>query len=266
MPTKKRSNNLNLAFLFIILVSGLILISVLFKLIFVIKDSKFDGSHRFTLAYEAKEETDLVSFSPQSKSISILSLENKIKAENLASYLEIPIDGIVRVDAKSIDEKNVASSLLRLEFSLGGSYSKVTFIDILRLFLFARGVPANSISQRQFLNSLSQDQKSTIISLTFTNPQIYQDNQSIEIINATDTVGLGNRLANLITNIGGNVVLVESSGDYKETSEISYYKDKSYTAKYISNYLGIKTVRSDKRGVADVIIILGKDSLSGNKF
>ena len=266
MPKKNKSNNLNLAFLFLIVVSGLILLSIFFKLIFVVKDSKFDGNHSFILAFLAKEETDVVSFSPQNKSISILSVSSKVKQDNLSSYLEVPLDGVVKVPTNSISDKNLSSELLRLELTLGNSYSKITFIDILRLFLFARSVPANSIFQRQLLENLTSDQKSTIINLSFTNPQIYQDNQSVEIINATDTFGLGNRLANLITNIGGNVVLVQSADQNQNGSEITYFQDKSYTVNYLSNYLGFKTIQSDKRGVADVIIILGSDSLKEAKF
>lgn len=266
MPKKNKSNNLNLAFLFVVLVLGLILISIFFKLVFVIKDSRFDGAHKFTLAFFEKEETDVVSFSPQNKSISILKIDAKVKQGELGKFLEIPIDGEVKTDASAINEKNVSSSLLHLEFSLGNLSGKVTSIDILRLYLFARSVSSNSIVIREFTSDLTDDQKSTILSLSFTDPQIYQDNQSIEIINATDAFGLGNRLADVITNIGGNVVLVETSEDNKDTSQITYYKDKSYTANYLSNYLGFKLIKSDKRGVADVIILLGKDSLKDSKF
>lgn len=266
MPKKKRSNNLNLAFLFLILLFGLILISIFFKLIFVVKDSKFDGTHRFILAFVAKEETDVVSFSPQNKSISILKLDSQIKEEELSKFLEVPIDGVVKLSSAKVDEKNISKALWQSEFSLGNAYSRITFIDVLRLFLFARDVSQNSISQREFIDGLSENQKLTIISLSFTDPQVYQDNQSVEVINATDTFGLGNRLANLITNIGGNVVLVQSAEKNQEESEIIYYKEKTYTVKYLSRYLGFKTTQTNKRGVADVIIILGSDSLKESRF
>jgi hypothetical protein len=105
-----------------------------------------------------------------------------------------------------------------------------------------------------------------VISLSLTDASVYQENQTIQVINAADVYGLGSRLATLITNIGGNVVLVSTSDETIQNSKIVYSGKESYTAKKISDYLGILTQQSDQRGVADVIITIGRDKAGSLKF
>jgi hypothetical protein len=149
---------------------------------------------------------------------------------------------------------------------LGNEVENLTFIDLIKLSVFSKSVPLSSIFERELSGELSESQKATVMSLTFTDPQIYKENLSIEIVNATDEPGLGTRLATLITNIGGNVVLVTSSDKTRKKSTIVYYKENSYTVQSLSSYLDYKMEESMKREVADVIITIGTDSLDNLKF
>jgi hypothetical protein len=259
-----RSNNMQLAGIFVLGVVGLIILSSIFKVIFLIKDSRFDGVHKFNVQFNSSKVTNIVSFSPQAKSISILSVSNT-STKNFAKQYEILVDG--RITSKNdLREKNISSILLKSILPFGNKVENLTIIDLVRLTLFTRSVSQNSIFERGFIDSYNEAQKSNVISLSFTDPHIYQENQSIEVVNATSTFGLGTRLALLISNLGGNVILVTSEKKEADNSKIIYFGEKTYTVKRLGEYLNFPMEKTEKKGIADVIIIIGKDKLNKLKF
>ena len=265
MPKKNgRDGNMRLAGLFVLLVIGLIVLSSIFKIVFLVKDSRFDGVHKFNIEFVGKNTISLVSFSPQGKSISILKVR-KNGNDTLSKTYGIIIDGEI-ILKNDLSNKNISTTLIKSVFPFGNSIKDLTIIDLTRLFFFSRTVSQNSIYERELLKQYNKAQQSTIVSLSFMDPQIYQENQSIEIVNATDVYGLGGRLATLINNLGGNVILVTSEKKEIETSKISYSKEKTYTVKRLGEYLGFPLEEMDKKGIADVIIIIGKDKAKNNKF
>lgn len=253
-----QSNNMRLAGLFVLLVLGLIILSSIFKVVFLVRDSRFDGTHKFNVEFVGKNRVSIVSFSPQGKSISILNASNKNGDGNLSKSYGVIIDGkiILKNDLLS---KNISTVLVKSVFPFGNKVKDLTTIDLVRLFLFSRSVSQNSIYERELLEKYNEAQRSTIISLSFTDPQIYQENKSIEIINATDVYGLGGRLATFINNLGGNVILVTGNDREIEVSKISYSGEKTYTVKRLGEYLNFPLEKIDKKGIADVIITIGKD-------
>ena len=264
MSRTKDGKNLRLAGLFVMIVLGLIVISVLVNFLLIVKASKFDGSHNLIISFVGKDKAQIVSFSPQNRTLSILDIDSKYNHEDLAKSLEIPIDGIII--SQSPNRNNISSTLLKSAFSFGASLKNLTILDAFRLFLFCKTIPQNNIYERQLSSEFNDTQKSTVISLSLTDASVYQENQTIQVINAADVYGLGSRLATLITNIGGNVVLVSTSDETIQNSKIVYSGKESYTAKKISDYLGILTQQSDQRGVADVIITIGRDKAGSLKF
>lgn len=266
MPKKyKKKGNMKLAGLFLLLVSGLVIFSVFFKIIFLIRDSKFDGSHKFNIEFIAKEKVSIVSFAPLNKSLTVLLVKDEADKDNLSKSLGIPIDGKVVVK-DNLTKNNIPLVLLKSVLPVGNLSKGLTSIDLIRLALFSRTVPDTSIYEKEISNKFNDAQKSTIISLSFLDPTIYEENQTIEIINSADVYGLGNRLATLISHMGGNVVLV-SSGDKKEkTSKIVYSGEITYTVKKLSSYLNLVLEKADKKSIADVIIIIGTDKIDQNRF
>jgi hypothetical protein len=259
---KNGNSNLKLAGLFVVLVLGLIILSTLFKFFLIVKASKFDGTHNFIVSFVGAGKSRVVSFSPQNKSLSILDVKNS--RENPSKFLEVPVDG--EIISKDLNKAKISSTLLKSLLSLGKPLHNLTILDALRLFIFSETVSVNNIKERELSADLNDAQKSTLISLSFTDPSIYQENQTIEIINAADAYGIGGRLATLVTNIGGNVILVSTSDRVAQNSKIVYYGNKSYTVKKLSDYLDILAEKSDKRRVADVIITIGKDRENTPKF
>jgi len=264
MARTKNGNNLKLAGLFVVIVLGLIVISALFKFLLILEASKFDGSHSFIVSFVGKGNIQVASFSPQDRTLSILDVDSKYNYNDLSKSLEIPVDGTITLQDSNTN--NISSMLLKSTFSLGHSLKNLTALDAFRLLLFYKTISQNNIYVRKLSSDLNDAQKATIINLSFTDPSIYQENQAIQIINASDVRGLGSRLAALITNIGGNVVLVSTSDQVIQSSKIVYFGKESYTVKKMGDYLGISPESSSQKGVADVIITIGKDKAGSFNF
>ncbi len=257
MPKRKiKEGNLRLAGIFIAVVLGLVFLSFVIKFIFVIRESRFDGAHKFNVLLTGKNEQDIVSFSPSTHSISELKLDTTY--QDPAKSLEVPVDGEITVRG-NLNVNNLSMLLFRSELPLGQTVQKLTFLDLLRLALFTRTVTPDSLYQREYSDNLSDSQKNTLISLTFTDPAIYDENLSIQVVNATDINGLGARFAAFVSNIGGNPILITNSDRPENMSKIIYTGKMSYTVQRLSSYFNLPVEKTDSRGIADVIIVIGKD-------
>lgn len=80
-----------------------------------VKDSRFDGTNNFIVAFVNRTSESVVSFSPINNSISILKVDYKIDANDLSKNLQIPVDGVVKVD-QDVTGENVSSILLKSAF------------------------------------------------------------------------------------------------------------------------------------------------------
>jgi len=261
--TKKKSN-INLAIAFMGLVVLLVVLSFMLKAFWVFKESKFDGSDKFNVAVYDKRGVGIISFSPREKSISILKLDKNING-NAFNAMQIPVNGELSIKEKEFNYSNISASLFAGVFTDKEFHKNLTFFDILRLLLYAKTVSPNFIFERTLSKQLSDTEKFSVLTLTFRDPAILTEAKSIEVINATEVSGLGNRLANLVSYMGGNVVLVSSKENTK-ISKIIYFDDTGYTVKKLSSYLGFPAEKGENSGLADVIIIIGEDSLNKLKF
>lgn len=262
--TKKEANNLSLAVIFIGVILFFISLSILFKMFFLFRQSQFDGSNKFNVQIVDSKKTEIISFSPKENSISVLKLDRRVEGD-LSKNLEIPIDGIIVFKNYQFNDSNISSALIHSIFSFGNTRFKLTSIDLIRLTLFSRKVPRNSIYIKELMQNYTDTQRFNVLYLIFKDPLIFTENNSIEIINATDVFGLGNRLATLISAIGGNVIFVKSQ-DPQSKSKIQYLGNKNHTIERISKYLNFPAEQIKSRGVSDVIITIGKDSLKNLKF
>jgi hypothetical protein len=265
MPKRKKSsqsNNLQLAGIFIAAVLGLIFLSFLVKVILVINESQFDGKHKFNILVSNKESKYVVSLNPQVRSISILKIPYNL---NVYNSLEIPIDGIISYNGNE-GISNLSTLFLKSELPFGQKIEKLTPLDLLRLSLFTRTISSGSTYQREIDSNINKSQEDTIISLTFTDASIYEENKSIKIVNATNISGLGSKMAAFISNIGGNPVLVTNDLKIAEKSKIIYNNKESYTVKKLSTYFNLLKEKSTENGIADITIIIGNDLAQKGNF
>ena len=105
-----------------------------------------------------------------------------------------------------------------------------------------------------------------MVSSFFTDQQIALEKKRIQIINGTDITGAGNRLANVISNMGGDVVIVLTSDKEEPVSKIIYSGNKSYTVEKLSSLLNFSNAKTNETFLANVIIILGKDKIAEFKY
>lgn len=99
----------------------------------------------------------------------------------------------------------------------------------------------------------------------FTEDKILKEKLKIEILNGTDSPGRGNKIANILDNIGCDVVRVGNyTGDKIEKTTITFdsgSKD-SLTVKRLEEVLSAKAVKGDFAGRdVDITIVLGQDIL-----
>lgn len=262
---KHQGKTLNVAIIFCAFVFLLILMSVAIKTVILIKNSNFDGQNRFNLGILQKTQVSVVSFSPVTRSIAIINLKGEPLSNNIGQYIGLPIDATLKTSNMVIDKKNIAPDMWRVLFHFDGKNTSLTIIDALRLWFFAKDVPANFIYQRDALSSDTLTINSFASSF-FIDSAISNEKTTIEVINATQTFGLANRLAVLVANIGGDVVLVSSSDKPQDNSQVLYSGDLNYTVKRLASFLKVKPVKASKRDISDVTIIIGKDVLRNLKF
>lgn len=257
---KAEGNTLRLAITFFVLVGLLLLGSALVKLATLIEKSHFDGAHRFTVEFIPSDKSfaRVISFAPDTRSIAIVTVSNVQAVPHIGKFLGVPIDA----EVKNIrQEKNVVLQLQSLLFSYGSVETTLTPIDILRLFLFAKEVPSSSVATREISSSLDGALIDKISSSLFIDYTLSQENISIQIINATQVSGLGNRLARLITSMGGNVVSVVSKDSSIKQSVISYNTKKTYTLEKLVRVLGFQSSLSEEKGIADIVLTIGEDGV-----
>lgn len=283
MKLKKSAQNfhsLKIAYFFVGFVVILICISLVIKLSVLFLNSKFDGRHRFTVAVytqksseKVQKSVDIISFAPDTGSISILNVssDTEIFATESGKLLKTPIDGsvfIAPIENSLVVHSDSTDSLFEsIILNTRRVKTDLTIIDFIRLYLFTKTVPSHLVTvKKHFLVQDSIDLSSElgidkISTALFADSSLTAEKLSIKIVNGTGVGGLGNRLARLITNMGGNVVVVATEESELQESEIQYYGAVSYTLERLQKILGFKISEMKKPGISDIIIRLGKDSL-----
>lgn len=251
---QSKSSSIRLGIYFLVIVIFIIAVSFSFKVFDSIKSSKFDSGNHFTVAIQNKESTEIITVSPKEdeiKKLSIKGLNNEKELNNLG----IPYDTLAKTNSEiGGDPRNYFSKFIGM-----GVKSNLSYFDIIKLNLATRTIGGDRIEEGSY--SLKDNEISSVISTWFIDPEIEKEGLKIEITNTTDISGLGRVYADLLTNMGGNVVLVNSSQKAEDESKI-YFKKQSYTSTKLSKFLEISSEEKDLNSVSDITIIIGKDLTS----
>lgn len=276
--TFKEGYSLRIAFLFSALVFCLFVISTSFKIVSIAAKSKFDGQHRFTIGvYKEKSFFYTISFSPENQTISLLNIPDGqisltkdsegLDEIKLGKYLAIPVDDFIYYSSdkegkKEIENDKVDDIIFDILVNYRNVKTKLTVIDVFRLWMYARVIPPRFVLTKEFPKDQEQFLIDKVVSTLFIDYSLSLEKKSIHIINGTEILGLGNRIARLLTNAGANVVAVSTSEKKIETSEILYSDKKNYTTDKIGKVLGIKAIKLEEgEGISDITIKLGKNAL-----
>jgi len=268
MVKQKKSalSNTKIAIVFFVFLAFFVGISLIFKVITLIRASQFDDSKRFTFSISNSKNVEVVSLSPSSKEIVVFKLNDATPPAEAGRLLEIPIDGFIASDSLDLSQK-VNSLFMKAIFSYNKLKTNITIIDLLRIAMLARAIPESAISVKVIggavTNNLELDK---IVGRLVSEDQIEKDNQTIQIVNATDVGGLGNRLARLITNMGGDVIIVVTGNSPRKKSTISYIDKKTYTIERLQKVLGYEVVREVGNAISDITILIGEDGINSAPF
>lgn len=248
-------------FAFLALIAG---ISLIFKIIAVAAASRFDDSKRFTLAIANNRNIEVMSLSSDPKNVTVFQLNNLMPPAEAGRFLKIPIDGFISFDLLDLNQK-VDSLFAKAIFSYKNLKTNLTIIDLLKLAMSARTIPESAINVRK-VGDISGSISEMNLSYLVSDILIEKDHQTIQIVNATDVSGLGNRLARLITNMGGNVIIVATENSHQKKSAILYIDKKTYTIERLQKVLGFEAIRKADNAISDITIIIGEDRLNSLPF
>ena len=253
---KDQGKNTKIGIYFFVFILGVILISIILKGIVIVKNSRFQDDSRFNFLISNNKDSEIVSFLPQNHSVSVLKIEGEVK--NIHKFLEVPIDG--EVTSSSLDlGKPVPLIISNVFFSFSDIKTNFTVLDLFRIFLFAKTTSPDNFTKRTVSANLDEATLDKISLTLFSDPKIADENLSIGIINGTEEYGVGNRLARLISNISGNVVLVSTAPHQEDKSVILYSGKKTYTLKRLGRLLSFEVIKNKSQGLTDITIQIGKD-------
>jgi hypothetical protein len=106
----------------------------------------------------------------------------------------------------------------------------------------------------------------TTITNSLTDQEIADENISMEVINATNITGFGQRLSRVLTNMGANIVDVSTAQNTQKRTTIEYFGDKSYTVSRLEKLLGVTATEITTQPIANIVITIGTDKSHTTEF
>jgi LytR cell envelope-related transcriptional attenuator len=263
---QKNNKSLKTFFLYIAIVVVLVIVSLAIKGFFLIQESKVDPSHHFTLAVLHQNSVkEIVSFQPETPSVTTLVIKNSnISYYLLAKEYGIETDGYIQ----AVGNISPDATIFLWESIIHSALwkSNLTLFDKIRLFFLAKNVTANNKTTESVTLANQNSAQDPVILNALSDQDIANENVSIEIINATNVTGFGQRLARVLTNSGANVVAIETAEQTQKKSTITYFGNESYTLNFVQKLLGIKARTFARQRIADIVITLGYDKINTAAF
>jgi hypothetical protein len=259
-PAEK--NSLKTVVLFILCVSVLIIISLVVKTISMIRTSIYDGTHRFTIAITRQDTVlEVVSFDPATTSTDVFALKDSKSMPVSAfgrTFAVIP-DATIALPADLQIDLNPSNGMNTIIWHYNQVKTRLTLYDVLRLSLLAKSVPLANRDVEQVGIPVDENRLDQLLLQNLTDSTISTENVSIQVINASGAPGMGNRLARVISNMGGNVVAVTTSQRRIPHSSIHYFGTETYTLQKLSHLLSYPVLLLDRETIADIVITIGED-------
>lgn len=266
---EKEGSGLKMLIFYGILVFFLVAVSFAIRIFSLVKESKFDGTHRFTiLIAEESRVFGLISFEPMTSSLSLLtfSSNSNLSFSNFNSRLGIVPDGYIKKKNNLVLKDSVPSIIQSFLFRPNSISTNINLYDLSRLYLYAKRVPESSmVIEEASVSSDLKEFNKTVVPLLVDNI-ISSENISIEVINAAGKSGLGGRLERVISNLGGNVISVKTAMTTESFSKIQYTGVETYTLRKLVRLLPMKRELLKKESIAKITIIIGEDKKDTSLF
>ena len=245
-----------------------ILISLVIRGVLLFQQNVFDPAHHFTLAVTQQGIVkEIVSFNPQIPSISVLKIQDKqIPYATLAKDYGITSDGYVQVDDPSPINADITALMWFGVLHTATLQSNLTIFDTVRLFLLSKNVATNNEVTSDITLHNQNTQTNTEIIQALTDPDISSESISIQIINASNITGMGQRLGKVLTNMGANVVDVSSSQTVQKKTTMAYFGDQSFTLEHLQHLLQVSPKKLTTQPIANIVITIGTDKSQTTTF
>ncbi len=263
---ERPEQTLNYIKFFLLVIFFAAMVSIAYKITMSFKNStfKYGSFNLLVLTHDAY----LVHIDELQKKMSVFKINNGvgylINKSRLYETLKIgiPVDGQVFVKNNStfsvernfLNEQELLSLLL-----MPANYKNdhLDNVDILKIYLLTKQIsPADrNVNIVPNLTDRPVIQQNTTSNIS--DPQIFNDNQSVQIINATGADGVGGALATALKNLGYNVVSV-GTGDSKKSAILSD-NPTSESVVRLKDYLDFPIFLKSSNSVADITIVLGSD-------
>lgn len=220
-------------------------------------------------------------------------LKGKLLAETVQEFLGVPINGwigpkndswLVSLNQENfLQGKNELTSWFKLlkPRELFRSYqnleTNLTFVDFIRLWFSAKftrfdkikfvdlesGPALTVLTLADGTKALTADQKlvDNLLLDLFKEQKIVQEHLTLGILNGTERAGLANRLARLITNLGGDVVSVINGQEKISRCQIKGNGQalESYTGQLLAKIYDCEKITDQTEARADLQITIGEN-------
>lgn len=270
----KKDDSLKTFFVYTYIVLLVVCIALSIRAFFVLRASKFDGKNIDIAILQNKKTVALLGFNASSipqedsknYSSSLLKIQkNHIPLNTVGKELGIIADASID-STSNLSEESPESILTKAALRSDLLATDLTIFDIVRLIFISRGIPKNGNSVEQIVLPAAEAEIDKKVGELFRDSEILKESLTIQIINATSVPGLGRRLERAIVNKGGNVIVVSTAAKTQKNSVIKYFEKGSYTSKKIKKFLKIPSEKTNKKNIADIVIIIGEDLRSTSLF
>lgn len=245
-----------------------ILLSLAIKVVFVFQQSKFDDKQSFNIAIiQNNTVKEIVGFNPSENTYSLLQLEGApLRPDSLGKMLGIIPDAQLQIPSDIATDSDIAGTLQASLWHMSSIKTKLTFFDVFRLLLFTKHVSTGNRMIETL--KLPQDEAAvdSVVGELFLDHSISSENTSIQIINASDTPGIGKRLERVLVNMGANVVAVSTAQKKQSHSQIRYLGSETYTLNRIKKFLPFAVSKLHQETIANIVIIIGEDTSNTEQF
>lgn len=258
--------------IFIVVVVFLVVVSIAFKFIKMISDSKLKLNTYTILIINSDAYVMQVKKSTHEQSI--LKVSRYGQAARSQSRLSNSIAFGIPIDGEIFDEANVFS---------GDPQSLFNFSNAMSVFLGTRSLRFVNMNEVDFakiytnIGSIVQknsslqimpdfneayvknkDKTENLVYQMFKSQDILNDITSIEIINATEVDGAGAKVSQMLKNAGYNVLAVSSS-DKPDKSRIVVRVDNPLLEKRLKLLFNMPVEKVREQHISDVTVVLGRD-------
>lgn len=250
----RNGSSLYIAFIFVCCIALLFVAGIILKLFLVLRASTFDGTHQYIVAVTGNSNQDaIISYNPQARSVVMLSVNGKPE-ESFLNDLDMRSDATVSIPVMR-DASKMTENMLFHDTSGKG----MTIIDKLRLLLFVNTLKPSDFKYQTISLPTDTKTRENLLPSLFLDQALYNENESIAIINATDQSGLGSTVAHMLTTIGANVVSVTTAEGVQNVSSLTASNTNSYTVQRLGRLFHITPSSSKNQTISDITLTLGKD-------